>query len=141
MESDLRMPTDPNHRADRLLRGVGAQSVGQALVLAVTLVVTSLAVAKLGEERYGLWMVAFNALNYLVLSDFGLSATMARELARRLGRRVPPEEIRPLVERTFHLVLWLTAAAAAVLAAVYLVAVPRLEPGWEPIRGPFGFMS
>jgi O-antigen/teichoic acid export membrane protein len=127
-------------RSARVLRGLSTQSISQALVLAVTFLIVPITIAKLGEANYGLWMVAYGALNYLVLCDFGLSATMARELAHRLGRREPPERIRPLLERTFHSVLWLTASATVLLAIACFALGPHIEAKWIPIREPFAVL-
>ena len=124
-------------RSQRVLRGLGVQTIGQVLVLAVTFLVVPLTLDRLGEEQFGLWVVAFGTLNYLALADFGLGVITAREIARGVGRKESADRLRDYLERSLHLLFWFSFAAAAVFLAMDHFAGPELNAKWVPMREPY----
>lgn len=66
----------------RVALNVFAQLIGKSLTAATTFLITALITRKLGEAGYGEFtlIMAFPALFYII-SDFGLNAIVARELA------------------------------------------------------------
>jgi len=107
------------------------------LVLAVTFLIVPLALDRLGEEHFGLWVVAFGTLSYLALADFGLCATTAREIARSVGRKSSSERLRENLERSLHLLFWFSLAAATVFLGLDHIAGPELNAKWVPMREPY----
>jgi O-antigen/teichoic acid export membrane protein len=110
------------------------------LVLAVTFLIVPYTLDTLGEDRFGLWVVAFGTIAYLALADLGLCAVTTREIAQGVGRREPPERLREALERSLHWVIWFSLAVLALFAVVDGVWGSQWKPEWVPMREPFAAM-
>lgn len=89
---------------------------GTALPLAVGVAVIPTIVSGLGVERFGLLSVIWMLIGYFSLFDLGLSRTLTKVTADRLG--TPAEKEIPSILRTaLALVLGCSIAVSAILAA------------------------
>ena len=68
-------------RTRRVMRGLGVSYVSQVVLALVGLWVTPFLLGRLGQEQYGLWLVATQLLAYLALTDLGIVALLPREVA------------------------------------------------------------
>jgi O-antigen/teichoic acid export membrane protein len=132
--------TPPQPRSARVLQGLGVQTLGQVLVLAVTFLIVPYTLDTLGEDRFGLWIVAFGTVAYLALADLGLCAVTTREIAQGVGRRESPERLREALERSLHWVVWFSLAGLAFFVMLDYGWGSRLNPEWIPMREPFAAM-
>jgi O-antigen/teichoic acid export membrane protein len=103
-----------------------ANFLGKGWSAAVALAFVPVYTRYLGIEAYGLVGI-FSILSALVnLFDFGLSATINRELARRTAQNAADPDTRDLV-RTLEVIYWSIGAA---LAIVVLAASGVLAAHW-----------
>jgi len=111
-----------------------ANFLGKGWSAAVAIAFVPVYTSYLGIEAYGLVGV-FSILTALVnLFDFGLSATVNRELARRTAQNAGTDETRDLV-RTLEVIYWSIGAAlaVAVLAGAGLLASHWVRAGSLPV--------
>src|SRR6478752_2509866 len=111
-----------------------ANFLGKGWSAAVAIAFVPVYTSYLGIEAYGLVGV-FSILTALVnLFDFGLSATINRELARRSAQNAGTDETRDLV-RTLEVIYWSIGAAlaVAVLAGAGLLASHWVRAGSLPV--------
>lgn len=71
--------------ANKLLRGSAISLVEQALKIVMMFITTPLMVRHLGEQDYGLWLVALAIIGYLQLLDLGVSLSGTRFLGQAIG--------------------------------------------------------
>lgn len=74
----------------------------QAIRIIVLFVTTPLMVEKLGEENYGVWLVAIAIIGYLRFFDLGVSFSGTRFLGRALGSE-DEEEYDKVIEKLSYL--------------------------------------
>lgn len=101
----------------RLLLGMGANSFGQLVNIAVQLINVPIFAATLGVERYGVWLMLFTIPSYLLISDFGFAKAATAEINMRLaaGRF---EEAQCTYQSTFAVLLALVSIILPLLAAI-----------------------
>lgn len=122
-------------RTRRFVGGVGAGLLMQVIVTAVGLWLTPFLIDRLGDHRYGLWLVATQLLSYLMLADLGVVALLPRETAYVSGRASGSNfthELGLLVGRTLRIVLWQTALLIPVAVAMWAL----LPSQWLELRAP-----
>jgi O-antigen/teichoic acid export membrane protein len=110
-------------------RNIAANFVGSALILVFSFVFVPFTIKLMGIEAYGL-VGFFATLCYaFTLLDFGLSATMVRETARRAALAQEAAGLRDLA-RTLELVYWSVGAAIglALVALAPTIAAVWLNP-------------
>ncbi len=71
----------------RILKGLGATSLGQLVNLISQLVVTPVLIYAWGIERCGEWLVLSCIPSYLALSDAGISSASANEVSMSAARK------------------------------------------------------
>lgn len=70
----------------RILRGVGANALGQGVNVLVQLVGLPVFLAVWGVEKYGEWLVLSSLAAFLSMSDIGFASAAANEMTMRVGR-------------------------------------------------------
>ncbi len=70
----------------QLIRNVLSSGVGYAVRIAIAFFFVPYITAVLGTERYGIWVIIFQAINYLSLLDFGFERALLRYISKFLGR-------------------------------------------------------
>lgn len=127
-------------RSTRVLGALGVGYAGQALMLVVGLWLTPFLLHRLGQQDYGLWLIALQMTAYLALLDLGVVALLPRETAYAVGRaggERSPHDLPLIVGRATRLVLWQLPCVALVAGAV-LVAMPA---EWRGLQGPFAVIA
>ncbi len=107
----------------RIVLAIAARSGSQVAGLAVRVLTLPIALAALGTEGYGHWVIALSAANYLALARLGFPAAQSRRLSRALERG---EDAGGLLSSYFALDIALGAVALALTGAIYLVLGPLL---------------
>lgn len=131
-------------RTRRFLDGLAYGYLNQAVLILVGLWLVPFLLAHLGQEDYGLWLVAAQILSYLLLADLGVVGLLPRETAFEVGRASRAESDGPetadglpeLVGRTLRLVLWQMPLVAAAALAIWWL----LPAEWAPLSGPLGWL-
>jgi O-antigen/teichoic acid export membrane protein len=125
-------------RTRRLLNGVGLHYAGQVLITLVGLWITPFILYHIGQRDYGLWLVGYQLLTYLMLADLGLVAVLPRSLATATGLAANPEEaaaeVAGLLGQTCRLILWQMPLVAGAALAVWA----SLPAEWQALREPLG---
>ena len=126
-------------RAGRLIGGLGFGYLHTAVVVVVGLWLTPYLLGYLGEERYGLWLLAMQAVFYLGLLDVGIVALVPRDVAMAAGRATAGEvdALRAIVGRALRLACW----QAGMVAAAGALLVWLLPADWTPLRGPLAALT
>lgn len=100
----------------RLLKGVGANSLGKAWALLIQLISVPILTSSWGIESYGVWLMISTIPVYLSLSDFGLGTAAGVDMTTAMAR-----EDRPAALRAFQSV-WLFMTALTAVIAICIVA-------------------
>jgi len=117
-------PADPAGAASRrIILAMAARCGSQAAGFAVRVLTLPVALAALGSEGYGHWVIALSAANYLALARLGFPAAQSRRLARAIGRGA---DSGWLLSSYFALDIALGAVALSLTGAIYLVLGPVL---------------
>ena len=106
--SDTRRPT--------FLHNVAWGWLGVAVNLAIGILLMPLIIAKLGVDRYGLWVLIFSVVDYVRVLDFGFRAAVINGVARFRERQDWNGVNRTLVTAVAY--FGAVAAACMVVAAV-----------------------
>jgi O-antigen/teichoic acid export membrane protein len=110
-------------RTIRFLGGVWLGYLYQALVMLAGFWLTPFLLHHLGQNDYGLWLVALQILSYLMLADFGVVALLPRETAYAVGRAGSVEnasELTLLVGQAGRVVLYQTPVVALASILVWI---------------------
>ncbi|MFN0054091.1 MAG: lipopolysaccharide biosynthesis protein [Planctomycetales bacterium] len=113
----------------RTLRNVISNWAGFIVDVLVTLGLTPVLVAQLGDEGYGVWILIGSLAGYLLMLDFGLRGSMGRFVAFYRGRSDKEGVLR--TANTAMLVLIGVGAVVALLLVLSSFALHRiftLEP-------------
>ncbi|MDI1254300.1 oligosaccharide flippase family protein [Thermomonas sp.] len=110
----------------RLRNNVFANFAGQAWAAMIGLVFLPIYIRFLGIEAYGMVGFFLSLQAFFAILDFGLSATINRELARRLQAGRAADEIRDLV-RTLEWVYW---PLGLLVAGLTLLASGPIATHW-----------
>lgn len=110
----------------RLRNNVIANFAGQAWAALVGLLFLPLYIRFLGIEAYGMVGFFLSLQAFFAILDLGLSATINRELARRLQARRDADEVRDLV-RTLEWIYW---PLGLVVAGLTLLASGPISIHW-----------
>ncbi|HYO70323.1 MAG TPA: lipopolysaccharide biosynthesis protein [Archangium sp.] len=121
-------------RTRRYLHGMGVGYAYQLLTMGVGLFLTRFLLERLGSEQYGLWLVGFQLLNWLLLLDVGVIALVPREVASTTGRADGPEATPRLVGFTLRLALMQSLLVGAAALGLWLL----LPSDWEALRPALG---
>ncbi len=121
-------------RSRRFVSGLIVTYGYQAVVLITGLWLTPFFLRKIGQQDYGLWLVASQLLVYLSLMDFGIVALLPQQTAYATGRagREKTDELPEIVGQTTRLVLYQLPFVAAVAAGLWFT----LPAEWQPLRFP-----
>jgi O-antigen/teichoic acid export membrane protein len=120
----------------RSLRVAGGAGLGQVHLVVVTLVglwLTPFLLARIGQERYGLWLLTLQLVGYLQLLDLGVVGLLPRETAYARGRAA---EDATLVARTVNMVRGVIRWQMPLVAAGAVCAWAAIPDGWNELRGP-----
>ncbi len=126
-------------RTRRFLGGLVFGYANQALITLVGLWLTAFLLGRLGQEDYGLWLVAMQILGYLMLLDLGVVALLPRDVACATGRAggtAQATDLAEIVGRTVHLVMWQLPLIAAAALAIWFF----LPAEWQPLHGPIAIV-
>jgi O-antigen/teichoic acid export membrane protein len=126
-------------RSRSFLAGLGFGYVNTILVVFAGLWLTPFLLHRLGQDRYGLWLLGAQVLMYLGLMDLGVVALLPRSVAYATGRAGGYREARDLpvlIEHTAGLVLWQTPFVAAAALALWLL----IPDGWSALTWPLGLV-
>jgi O-antigen/teichoic acid export membrane protein len=143
----LRCVRAPDNRTTRYLGGLAVGFANHVLTLLVGLWLTRFALSRVGQDGYGLWLVALQIMGYFTLADLGVVAVLPRQVAFALGRSggttrsvpgapgpgAPAEagtELPTLIAETARLVLW-QMPIVLLGALVVWVAIPA---AWAPLE-------
>src|SRR5207248_46153 len=94
-----------NHRMTSVRKNIIANLVGNGLTAILALVLVPLYIKFLSIEAWGVVGIFISLQSFCVLLDFGLAATLTRELARLSAQKDKAQEMRDLV-RTLELIYW-----------------------------------
>lgn len=126
-------------RSRSFLGGALFAYVYQASLMLLGLWLTPFYIHTLGERDYGIWLVALQVLNFLLLCDFGIIVVTPRDVANASGIEHAEQgsgEVARVVGQTLKVVLAQTAVVA--LAALGLFV---LRPAHDAaLRGPVGLI-
>jgi O-antigen/teichoic acid export membrane protein len=126
-------------RANRFVGGVTLAYLSHALVTVVGLWLTPFFLHRVGQQDYGLWLVAAQMIGYLGLLDLGVVALVPRETAyaaRRARDENAGDFLPTFVAHTVRLVLWQVPLVALVGAGIWF----GIANSWEALRWPFGIV-
>jgi O-antigen/teichoic acid export membrane protein len=70
----------------RIIRNTAFNSIGQMWNMAVAFLLTPYILARLGNERYGVWVLAFAITGYFEAFDFGVGAAFVKYVAESYAR-------------------------------------------------------
>jgi O-antigen/teichoic acid export membrane protein len=126
-------------RSRSFLGGALFAYVYQGSLMLLGLWLTPFYIHTLGERDYGIWLVALQVLNFLLLCDFGIIVVTPRDVANASGIEHAEQgsgEVARVVGQTLKVVLAQTAVVA--LAALGLFV---LRPAHDAaLRGPVGLI-
>jgi O-antigen/teichoic acid export membrane protein len=109
-------------RTNRFLGGLGFGYLQQILVLVIGLWLTPFFLLRLGQHRYGLWLIITQIAAYLGLLDLGVVGLLPRETAFAVGRGgVKSPELRLLIAQTARIVLVQWPVVLIFAAAAWLI--------------------
>jgi O-antigen/teichoic acid export membrane protein len=113
-------------------RNIAANLVSQGWIAAIGLVFPPLYVRVLGIESYGLIGFFSSLTMVLGVLDFGLSATLNREMARLSADTAEdvPRAMRDLV-RTFEVLFW---TVGAIIGGMVILLAPLIARRWVNAR-------
>ena len=125
----------PQPGSSALQTAVLANLVGRALAMVLGFLVVPFYLRHLGREAYALVIASATLQALCTVFDFGISATLTRELARTSGDPGAATRARNLV-RSFEIPYWAIAAllAAVSFGAAGYAAVRWLKPEAMPIE-------
>ena len=126
-------------RTWRFLTSAFFTYVYQAALLVTGLWMAPFLLHRLGQHDYGVWLVGFQILSYLILLDFGVIAVVPREVAHLTGRARAlgtTPEISSLVADTARVVLYQIPVVLLAAAAIWML-VPA---SWQVYRGVLGLI-
>lgn len=66
----------------RALKNIGAGWISLAVNMGVSIILTPLILHRLGDERYGIWVLVFSFAGYYSVFDFGLHSAVIRYVSR-----------------------------------------------------------
>ncbi|HEX8820397.1 MAG TPA: lipopolysaccharide biosynthesis protein, partial [Archangium sp.] len=121
-------------RTRRYLQGMGVGYVQQLLSMAVGLFLTRFLLQRLGTEQYGLWVIGFQLLGWLLLLDVGVVALVPREVASSTGRQDDPGSTARLVGFSARLALMQTVLVGVAALGLWLL----LPSEWDALRPALG---
>src|SRR2546421_11548626 len=96
-------------RSARFIRGVSLGYLNQSLATLLGLWITPFLFHRIGQNNYGLWLVASQIILYMTLMDFGVIALIPREVAYITGRARgwhAATELPELIGQNIRLLLW-----------------------------------
>src|ERR1700730_9020339 len=126
-------------RSARFIGGLSLGYLNQALATLIGLWIAPFLFHRVGQDNYGLWLVAAQIVLYLTLMDFGVVALLPREVAYITGRAggCPTAiELPELTGQTMRLLLWQTP----MLIAVTYILWTAMPGQWAPLHNPFGMV-
>lgn len=107
-------------------RNIAANYVGQGYRLVIGLVMTPIYLALMGPESYGLVSIYLVFSAIIGLFNFGLSATMSREIARMRGGTISTAAVR---HRLVRLAVMMSGIALVFVVLVG-IAAPAIATRW-----------
>lgn len=121
----------------RVARNTAANVVGLGLSMGVTLLLTPFLIRTLGEQAYGLWVLALSfsvLLGFLSLLDLGLQSSVVKFVAEHnaAGRERELGEVLRTALAVYLVVGLVAAAGVAVVARAGVERVFRIPSGLEP---------
>jgi len=126
-------------RTRRFLGGIGFGFANQVLITVGGLWLTPFLLRRIGQDEYGLWLVATQLLGYLMLLDLGVVALLPRETAYATGRAGgvgSASDLPQLIGETLRVVLWQLPLVAVACLLVWL-AMPA---SWAGLRQPLALV-
>lgn len=126
-------------RTDRFLGGLSFGFFNMAVMTIVSLWLTPFLLKRLGQEQYGLWLMATQMIAYLGLLDLGVVALLPREVAYATGRAKGVEhahDLPQIIGETAGLVLW--QMPLVILSALAIWAFMPHE--WQSLQRPFAIV-
>ena len=126
-------------RTRRVMRGLGVSYVSHVALALVGLWVTRFLLGRLGQEQYGLWLVATQLLAYLALTDLGIVALLPREVAVTTGRVAAGnghDDLPIVIGHTLRIVFWQLPLVTLVALGFWIF----LPAEWEPLRDPLAIV-
>jgi len=105
LEASAENNTADNRRPDLktlAIRGVIFNWIGRGCSIIITFFLTPFLVQQLGDERYGLWSIAFSLIGFYALADLGLRGTSTKYIAEKhaLGNN---DEVNNIIVTTLGL--------------------------------------
>jgi O-antigen/teichoic acid export membrane protein len=126
-------------RSRSFLSGALFAYIHQAAVMLIGLWLTPFYLRTLGQRDYGIWLVALQVLNFLLLCDFGIIVVTPRDVANASGvdHTAPGSgEVARVVGQTLKVVL-----AQTVVIALAAIALFLFRPAHDvELRGPVGLI-
>ncbi len=107
-------------------KNIIANLVGNGLTAVLALVLVPLYIKFLSIEAWGVVGIFISLQSFCVLLDFGLAATLTRELARLSVQKDKSQEMRDLV-RTLELIYW---AVALLIGVSLFMLAPLIANHW-----------
>lgn len=122
-------------RSGKIIHSLRITYLHQVVVTAVGLWLTPFFLRHIGEEQYGLWLVATQILGYLTLVDLGVIAMVARDVAFCTGSTAPEERtarLESMLAQTARTVLLQWPVVAAIAYGLW----SWTPDAWAPLRLP-----
>jgi len=112
----------------QLVRNIFSSWTGYGLRILIALFFIPYITSVLGDDRYGVWVIVFQTINYLSLLDFGLERALVRYLSRFLGQNDFLNVNRVLnTSWAIYLALGTIIIVAAYFTATFLFQYFRIE--------------
>jgi len=112
----------------QLAKNIFSSWLGYGLRIVIALFFIPYITSVLGDDRYGVWVIVFQTINYYSLLDLGLEKALIRYLSRYLGRN-DYAGVNKVINTTWsmYLVIGSLIIAAAWLTATYLFGYFRIS--------------
>jgi O-antigen/teichoic acid export membrane protein len=117
-------PHDLMPRAKPFTHSLMLAVVTQGIMMSAGLWLTPFLLHRLGQYRFGLWIIAQQVITYLTLLDFGVVALLPRETAYVAA---VAHDVRKLMAGTIRVVLWQTPLVALVGLLACVLIPQRLH--------------
>ncbi len=119
-----------NNLRKRLIKGIGANAVGQIVTVIIQLLSVPLFIQAWGVELYGEWLTLSTIPSYFAMSDIGFANVAANEMTMEVARSNKPKSLE-IFQSTWLFIS--TVSLAIVLILLLLVWFIPLE-NWLNIK-------
>lgn len=119
-----------NNLRQRLIKGIGANAIGQIVTVIIQLVSVPLFIQAWGVELYGEWLTLSTIPSYFAMSDIGFANVAANEMTMEMAK-----DNKPLALEIFQST-WLFISSVSLTIVIILLSVIWFIPieNWLNIK-------